>query len=343
MHVLIIKMSSMGDVLHTLPALTDAMTAIPNCQFDWVVEPAFSDIPSWHPAVSDIIICPLRSLRKNPLKAIKSGALNALKKQLTEKKYDLIIDAQGLLKSALITKLTDGPTHGYNKHSAREPVSHYFYKHTHQVDKKQHAVARLRDLFAQSIGYQKQNTPPNFLISTAKLPKLTFKTAKKYMVFCHGTTWETKHYPLVYWQELTKKADESGITVYLPWGNNEEKVRAQALAHEKTHIHVLPKLTISEIAKLLANAAAVISVDTGLGHLSAALTTPTLSLYGPTNPAQIGAIGKHSIQLAADFQCAPCIKKYCAYKKNHNESKNTPCYDSLAPEKIWKAVLPYLA
>ena len=127
MHILLVKMSSMGDLLHTLPALTDAQNAIPELTIDWLVEPAFADIPAWHPAVANTIPLPLRQWRKNIFKTLCSGDFSNFKQIIQSKKYDAVIDAQGLLKSAWITKLVDAHSHGFDRQSAREPLSSIFY------------------------------------------------------------------------------------------------------------------------------------------------------------------------------------------------------------------------
>lgn len=343
MHILLVKMSSMGDVLHTLPALSDASKAIPSFSVDWIVEPAFANIPAWHDNVSNVIELPLRQWRKNIFNTLKSGKIRQLKNHLNEKKYDAVIDAQGLLKSAWITKLIECQTHGLDKKSAREPLSSLFYQHKHHIEKDQHAVLRTRQLFAKSLNYDLPTTKPDFGINTDRLTSTPVDAINNYVVFIHATTWATKHYPEAYWLALLNKMKQTGTTVYLPWGNNAEKARAEKLAAQSDHAVVLPKLKISEIAFVLSNAKAVVSVDTGLGHLSAALGTPTLSLYGPTDPNRIGAIGNQSSLLAAKFPCAPCSSKICHYAKTHKTEIEPACYTSINPDAVWQALRKQLS
>src|SRR3989338_8710444 len=153
MHVLLIKMSSMGDVIHTLPALTDALQAIPTIAIDWIIEPAFADIPTWHPAVKNIIPIPLRKWKKNIFSRETLSEVKNFYKKLREKKYDVIIDAQGLLKSAVVAKCARGKTHGHDKNSAREWIASYFYDKKYAIEKTQHAVTRTRALFAHTLQY----------------------------------------------------------------------------------------------------------------------------------------------------------------------------------------------
>lgn len=286
----------MGDVVHTLPALTDAMHAIPNVTIDWVVEPAFADIPAMHPAVKKIIPIALRRWRKNIFKQSTYSEIKQFYKTVRETKYDLIIDAQGLLKSAIAATFAHGKIHGLDKQSARESLSHFFYDHTYCIAKNQHAVTRTRELFSNILGYSFSGDV-NYHIQLQEHPAFDFSPEKKYFVFLHGTTWKTKHYPEKYWEQLLQFAAENNTAVYLPWGNETEKNRAERFAKNHANAHVLPKLSIAQLATILKNASAVVAVDTGLGHLSAALSTPTISLYGPTDPNKVGTLGQNQIHL----------------------------------------------
>lgn len=331
-------MSSMGDVIHTLPALTDALTAIPNIKIDWVIEPAFADIPAWHPAVKKIIPIALRKWRKNIFKKNTYSEIKTFYRALTTTKYDAIIDAQGLLKSGLVAKLARGKIHGYDKQSAREWYSSYFYHEKQAIDKMEHAVVRTRKLFSRALQYPPPNTAPDFQIDATKLPALPFNTPQKYCVFLHGTTWASKHYPENYWALLIEKADQQGIAVLLPFGNDAEKNRAARLAKNSKHAVVLPPLSIAEMATVLKNAAAVVTGDTGLGHLGAALTTPTIGLYGPTDPKRVGIVGDHQFYLQADFPCAPCYDKTCWYAKKNQTTVVPACYATIHPDSVWEII-----
>ena len=154
MRVLLVKTSSMGDVLHSLPALTDAQQAISGIQFDWVVEEGFAQIPTWHSAVNQVIPVAIRRWRKNWFSAPIRAERAEFRKKLQATHYDAVIDAQGLLKSAfLVTRLAHGDKHGYDRHSIREPLASFFYDHRYAISKQQHAVERIRQLFAKSLGY----------------------------------------------------------------------------------------------------------------------------------------------------------------------------------------------
>ncbi|WP_263081134.1 lipopolysaccharide heptosyltransferase I [Endozoicomonas sp. Mp262] len=299
MKVLLIKTSSMGDVIHSLPALTDAASAIPGITFDWVVEEGFSEIPGWHPAVDKIIPVAIRRWRKSPFNTLATGEWRRFKERLQSREYDAVIDAQGLFKSALLAKLAKGPAFGLDKHSAREPISAHFYKHPLNICWNQHAVERVRQLVAKSLGYAIPRETGRFSLDQSRFDKETYSHTP-YVVFIHSTTWPDKHWPEPYWCQLANKVNDNGYKVLLPWGNTTEKERAERIAQSSSNTEVLPKSSLSGIAGVIAGASGVVAVDTGLGHLSAALEKPAVSLYGPTSPDRVGAYGKSQVHLTLE-------------------------------------------
>lgn len=295
MRVLIVKTSSMGDVLHTLPALTDAQQAIPGIQFDWVVEEGFAQIPSWHAAVDRVIPVAIRRWRKAwfsaPIKAERKAFRDAVRLQ----QYDAIIDAQGLVKSAaLVTRLARGVKHGMDWSTAREPLASLFYNRKHHIAKQQHAVERTRELFAKSLGYAKPQSQGDYAIAQHFVNECNADTGQ-YAVFLHATTRDDKHWPEANWRELIELLNNTGIRIKLPWGAPHEEERAKRLAEGFPYVDALPRMSLEEVARILAGAKFVVSVDTGLSHLTAALDRPNITLYGPTDPGLIGGYGKNQI------------------------------------------------
>lgn len=299
MKVLIVKMSSMGDMIHTLPALTDAQKAIPGISFDWVAEENFLEITSWHPAVASIIPIALRRWRKRLLNPSNIQEIKTFWRTLRAEHYDYIIDAQGLLKSAIIARAAHGIRYGFNMKSAREPLASCFYQHKLAVAKNLHAVTRIRQLFAQALGYSIPTDFPDYGIMKEKFCPSANSATENYLLFLHGTSRENKCWAEKNWIELAKLAKTAGLKVKLPWGNKLEFERASNIAAKCDNAEVLPKSTITEIGTLLLNAKGAVAVDTGFCHLAAALDVPTISLYGPTNPELIGAFGKNQIHLSA--------------------------------------------
>lgn len=339
MRVLIIKTSSMGDVIHTLPALTDAGKAIPGISFDWVVEENFSEIPRWHPQVKNIIPVALRSWRKSFFSKKTRQAWVAFRERLQATQYDLIIDAQGLLKSAFLACHAKGKRCGFGFQSVRDPFASLFYQQRFKTAKvkEQHAVMRLRDLFSQALGYTLPTTVADYGIDRRHF--LQENPSKKYLVFLHGTTWETKHWPEPYWIELAKIASDQGFSIKLPWGHAAEQERALRIAASCADAQVLPRQDLLGMAKVLAGAEAIVAVDTGLGHLAAALAVPTVSLYGPTHPDLTGALGASQKHLSVNFPCSPCFSRVCVYRDRKNYSIQPPCFTTLPPLLVWEALL----
>lgn len=293
MRVLIVKTSSMGDVIHTLPALTDALKQIPTIRFDWVVEEGFSQIPTWHQAVDRVIPVAIRRWRKNWFRRDIREERQRFTQQLQSVHYDAVIDAQGLIKSsALITRKALGIKHGLDWQSAREPLASCWYDRGHRLSKQQHAVEKIRALFAASLGYPLPESQGDYAIAQHFINALP-ADANHYLVFLHATTRDDKHWPESAWQTLIDLVVAQGLKVKLPWGSPLEQQRAIRLAEGRSQVEVLPKLSLSEVATQLAGAKGVVSVDTGLSHLTAALDRPNITLYGPTDPLLIGGYGKN--------------------------------------------------
>lgn len=326
MRVLIIKTSSLGDIVHTLPALTDAADAIPGIQFDWVVEEAFAEIPAWHPAVAEVIPVAIRRWRKGMLKGFRSREWHHCKGMLSQHHYDCAIDAQGLLKSAFLTRYIKAPTFGYDRRSVRESMASLAYKHRIRVAKDMHAVERIRELFAKSLGYQKPAGTGCYRLDRNRF----FESGERQntVVFLHGTTRDNKHWPVPYWKQLATQVGDHGHEILLPWGNDVERERARDIASVHERARVLPRLNLSGIASVLVAARAAVAVDTGLGHLSAALDLPTVSLYGPTCPDLVGTYGEGQVHLEArNFPSATAADVEPAV------------FASLHPQAVYKALL----
>ncbi len=290
MKICLVKTSSMGDVIHTLPALTDAQNAIPDLQVDWVVEQAFAEIPKWHSVVNQVIPIKIRHWRKNLFQPQTWQEWKAYKKQLQSTQYDAVIDAQGLIKSAfLATHFAHGTKYGYDNQSAREGLSSLFYDEKFTISYQQHAVERIRQLLAKSLSYSEPTQIGDYGIADRFLSKFANFSQNStayypYIVAIHATTRADKHWNENYWIEVVKTITDQQIEVHLPWGNLTEKARAERLATVSPLAKVLPKLTLTELAQHIANSQSVISVDTGLSHLTAAINKPNIILYGATDP-----------------------------------------------------------
>ncbi|NUF48613.1 lipopolysaccharide heptosyltransferase RfaC [Gilliamella sp. ESL0250] len=318
MRVLVIKTSSMGDVLHTLPALTDATNNLPDITFDWVVEENFAQIPSWHFAVNKVLPVAIRRWRKNwfakSIRQERHDFINTLRQQ----QYDVIIDAQGLIKSAfLITRKAQGIKHGLDRNSIKEPIASWFYDVKHNVPKQMHAIERIRLLFAQSLQYKLPNSMGDYAIARHFLSSLPSDN-QQYLIFLHATTRDEKHWNEDAWRKLIKLVEPTGLRIKLPWGAPHEQARAIRLAQGFQHVEVLPKLPLSNIARIIAGAKAVVSVDTGLSHLTAALDRPNITLFGQTDPNLIGGYGKNQFSIISKEKSMQTIQAEQVYQRLTN-------------------------
>ena len=320
MRTLLVKMSSMGDVFHTFPALTDAQQKIPGLVVDWVVEKSFEDIPAWHSVVDQVFAIELRKWRKHPFKYRKE--IKHFFSGINQNQYDLVIDAQGLLKSAwVVKKIQSGLRVGLDWSSAREALASLFYQQKLCVDKDQHAILRLRELFAKAFNYSVDTPQINYGLETSgwqELPEVVEHFQDKpYAVLLHGTTWQTKLWPEANWIELIQKLDEVGIKVVLPWGTSEEKQRSERIiTQSKISQAWCPDnmLSINQMARLLSKAKWVVSVDTGLSHVAAALNVDELVLYRVTDPQKVGALGEK-----VDYLVSPCAKQYMKHFRSKQQ------------------------
>jgi heptosyltransferase-1 len=299
MKVLILKLTSMGDLMHALPALTEAEQNIKNISFDWVVDKAFSSVPSWHPAVDKIITTDHRNWRKQFLSSESRGALNLVKKEMNATDYDFVIDMQNNLKSAFLSFLSSHKVAGMDASSSREYPAHWAYSKKVNIKKSLHAIERQKKLLASTLGY-KSTSDVDYGISKVKFLKPALELPLNYMVLVQNASWLTKQWPVAYWKDLVKYLSDKGVSVILPSGNEDELMRAKEISSVSEKAMALEVLPLNEVAYIIDNADYCICSDTGLAHLSALVDTPSLTLYGPTNTKLIGTKGNNQIHIVGD-------------------------------------------
>lgn len=318
--------------------MSDARAAIPDWQCDWVVEEAFSEIPAWHPAVRQVIPLGFRQWRRRPLARQNREEIGTFLRKLRQHSYDLVIDAQGLLKSALVTRFARGIRVGLDFHSAREPLAAWVYQRRIPVPRDRHAIERVRRLFAQAMGYPWPDTEPDYGIRQ----QWSSGTAPGHrLMFFHGTTWPSKHWPESHWSALARLAAAAGYGIDLPWGNADELARAERLAQAIPGVRVLPRLSLSALAAALQEVEGVVGVDTGLAHLAAALEVPGLCLYGPTATALTGTRGRRQESFQAAFPCVPCLQRRCTHPSARDGYP--ACLAALGPDETWTRLQSLLA
>lgn len=333
MKVLVVKMSSMGDVVHTLPAVTDAAANQPGIEVDWVVEEAFAAIPAMHPAVARTIPVAIRRWRRRFYDA--GPEFIAFVRALRREPYDVVIDAQGLMKSAIVSLLAKGGRVGYDWASAREPLASITYTGKLGMSAGIHAVDKTRQLFAGALRYDLPRTEADFgLRRGAREPP------ERRVMFLHGTTWPTKHWPESNWIALAHMVRGLGIDVVLPHANNEELSRARRIAAAVAGAQIMERCSLGELAREISRCAGIVSLDSGPGHLASALGVPLVALYGPTDPALTGPRGGQLTILASDhLPCIPCLKRECRFSGTLRAgSVEPPCFSQTTPARVWDAL-----
>jgi len=290
MHILVVKTSSLGDLVHMLPALSDAAKVIPGLQVDWVAEESFVAVPAWHSAVTRVIPVAVRRWRKTLLSKATWQEIGAARAAMREIRYDAVIDAQGLLKSACLARLARGSHWGYDRHSIREPLASLCYDWRARVSRDKHAIERNRRVLAAALGYGIEDLPLDYGLAglSERIVALPVELPPSFVLALHGTSRVDKEWPEADWISVGHGLALHGRALLLPWGNAREKERAERIAQAVPTAQVLPRLGLDALAAIIARADAVLGVDTGLMHVAAALGKPGLALFPATQPALTG-------------------------------------------------------
>ena len=337
MNILLVKLSSLGDVIHTLPVVQDILAARPDAHIDWVVEPAFAPVLSLCPGVQRVVVCDLRRWRKAPLASRTRRAYRAFKLQLQATAYDAVIDLQGLTKSALVAWLARLAPGGKRYALANQTDGSGYEAPTRWVADvairmvpRIHAVQRARLLAAQALGYRlatelnyglKMPIPhmiyaPSAIESIADGLPSNDQLANS-VAFIHGTSRADKTWPLAHWVALGQQLTTAGYSVVLAHGNAAELATSQAIAcalnvaSPVPAATVLPTLALDALAPVLSKCAGVIGVDSGVSHLAVALDLPHVQIYNfdtawRTGPERAGLNGAQQVSVFA--QPAPGVQ-----------------------------------
>jgi heptosyltransferase-1 len=286
--LLFVKTSSLGDVVHNCPAVSDAARAWPDADIDWVVEEAFAEVAAMHARVRRVIPVALRRWRGALWRARSWSELGAFRRALRAESYDRIIDTQGLLKSALIARAARGERHGMDAASAREPLAARCYDVRHAVARELHAVERNRRLVAAALGAAPA-PGCDYGLRAAGPPPLD--VGAPYAVLLTMTSRADKLWPEAQWAELGRRLQAQGLRVVLPWGSAAEMARAGRIAAQVRDALVPRRMSVAELARLMRGAKGVAGVDTGLTHLAAALGVPAVGIYTSTQSRLTGLHG----------------------------------------------------
>ncbi len=279
--ILIVRTSSLGDLVHMLPAISDIARHVPSAKIDWLVEEAFVAIPGWHPAIHAAIPVAHRRWRKHWFKPQHRHERALLKARLGAQRYDVILDMQALLKSVWLVRQARGKRHGLDWRSAREPLASFFYDVRHRVEFWQPAIERQRQLAALCFGY----TPDKAL--EFGLQGLTAGVQiRPTAVIMPSASRTDKLWPSQYWQEVFDELQSRGLGLQLLAGNRAESQRAQELIAGRSNAVVLSALSLQQVAEHLAQATIMVGLDSGLTHLSAGLGRPTVGIYKASTPVR---------------------------------------------------------
>jgi len=289
--VLIVKTSSLGDVVHQMPAMTDARRNDGGARIVWVVEEAFAPLARLHPAVDDVIEVSTRRWRSNLLQPAIWQEVAAFRSRLKALGSQIVVDTQGLIRSALIARQAPGVHHGYDSSSIKERPATLFYDVRHRVSRSLHAVVRNRTLTGLSLGYVPDATIDYGLV------KPPAAASASYAVLLHGTSRSAKEWRESEWIRLGKWLREKGLDVLLLWGNERERLRCERLAGGIPGSRIVDRQALDETAKIIANASLVVGVDTGLLHLAAAYEVPLVAIFLSTEPGLTGPVGNGAITI----------------------------------------------
>lgn len=285
--ILLVKTSSLGDVLHNLPVVSDIIAHHPEARIDWLVDEQFAALPKLHPAVQTVIPVAMRRWRKNLGTVNTWREVGQFHRTFSHQDYDVAIDTQGLLKSAFLMRDFCGIRCGFDWRSAREPVASLLYQKKFYVAKSQHAVERNRQLVASALDFDVEGAA-DFGVQLNDVATLEWLAPGPFSVLLHATSRSEKCWDEERWVGLGLSFHEQGIHCVLPWGSEDERLRSARLSIRIPGSILPPRISLMEAAQLLSKAYAVIGVDTGLAHLASALNVPTIGIYTATDPSLTG-------------------------------------------------------
>jgi len=301
-NILFIKTSSLGDVVHHMPALTDARKAHPDATFSWLVEEAFAPLVRLHPAIDTVIPVASRRWRKSLYAPATIAEIRASFRDIRAQRYDEIVDTQGLLRTAILARAARGVRHGYDASSVREPLASLFYDVRHRVERDMHAVERNRILSGLALGYAPDEAP-DFGLDRARIGK---DSTSRYGLLLHATARREKQWPDADWIAFAKLFAQR-FELLLPWGTEAERARSEYIAAAVPGARVPDRAPLDQVAKLIAGAQFVVGVDTGLLHLAAALGVPVVAIFAGSKPALTGPMGRGRLSILGDDGKPPSV------------------------------------
>jgi heptosyltransferase-1 len=311
--VLIVKLSSLGDVVHTMPVVHDIRAAHPGAMIDWVVEPGLGPLVRRVQGVDGVIECALRRWRNAWWTQPVRREWRVFRERLQRERYDAVIDLQGLTKSALIARLAHGVSYGLanrTEGSGFEWPARWLVQRAIRIEPRVHVVDRARTLVARALGYAFDG-PPRYGLRAAPTAS---RSDRPMVVFVHGSSRDDKLWPQAHWIALGKRLLAAGWRIALPQGSEGEQTRAEMIAaalqfERATQVEVWPTLRLDAVIDRLALAQGVIGVDSGLSHVAVALNLPHVQIYNFATAWRTGPLAAHGHrhQVAVVGQTVPTL------------------------------------
>lgn len=286
MKILLVRVSSLGDVVHNMPMVSDIRRQFPEAQIDWVVEEAYTGLVRLHPAINRVIPLALRRWRKSLFRSDTRAEMRVFRHVLRQELYDFVFDTQGLFKTGAVMRMARLAPNGQRvglanatEGSGYEAISRIFHTRSIPVGLHTHAVQRARLVAAAALGYPVEGLPDFGLQDAGVEPFPAWLPSTPYAAFFHGTAGPSKRWSEEDWIALGKHVAGRGMPVCLPWGTDGEFDTAKRIASGIPNAVVLPKLPLMDAVLLVQRAALVVGVDSGLTHIAAASERPTVEIY----------------------------------------------------------------
>ena len=312
MRVLIVKLSSLGDVVHCMPVVHDILTARPDAQIDWVIEPGFAPLVKRVDGIVDVIECALRRWSKSWWTRETRGEWRAFRARLRRERYDAVLDLQGLTKSALIARIAQltptGASYGLanrTEGASHEPPARWLVDHAIRIEPHIHALDRSRVLVGRALGYTAQGAPV-FGLRHAGVTTNGPST----VVFVHGTSRDDKLWPEDHWVALGQRVIAQGWCIALPHAGAGELARAQRLQTALgVSVEVWPAMNLDALVDRMGATQGVVGVDSGLSHIAVALDLPHVQVYNFATAWRTGpqAAHDHAHQVSVQAQPTPSV------------------------------------
>lgn len=287
MKIAIVRLSALGDLVHSMIGLQFIKAKYPDCQIDWLVESRYAELLADHPDIHQVLTLDIKALKHD-----WRGFNQQLQKLKTYRQhhYDLVIDAQGLLKSAICARLLGAPVAGFNADSIRERAAAWLYQRKIACPYDANTIDRNAKVVSEPLGFsitpeQIHNKQAFLFYHTPEIELEPWLSAtQKNVLFVIGSTWPSRNYPAEHFISVANQLKQNSLVL---WGNADEKASAEAMAKQSPAIRVLPKLSLNALKALIASVDLVIGNDTGPTHMAWAMNIPSITLFGPTPVSRV--------------------------------------------------------